>query len=69
MAATSAVIPPAAVAHRVARRARRARRAAARCPRPGAAVLFDRDGTLVHDVPYNGDPALVEPGAAARWRR
>jgi histidinol-phosphate phosphatase family protein len=25
------------------------------------AVLFDRDGTLVIDVPYNGDPALVEP--------
>ena len=25
------------------------------------AVLFDRDGTLVHDVPYNGDPALVRP--------
>ncbi|MBA3265033.1 MAG: HAD-IIIA family hydrolase [Nocardioidaceae bacterium] len=29
-------------------------------------VLFDRDGTLVHDVPYNGDPNLVSPvhGAA-----
>lgn len=29
------------------------------------AVLFDRDGTLVEDVPYNGDPALVRamPGA------
>jgi HAD superfamily hydrolase (TIGR01662 family) len=25
------------------------------------AVLFDRDGTLVRDVPYNGDPARVEP--------
>jgi len=24
------------------------------------AVLFDRDGTLVVDVPYNRDPALVE---------
>jgi histidinol-phosphate phosphatase family protein len=24
-------------------------------------VLFDRDGTLVVDVPYNADPALVEP--------
>ena len=24
-------------------------------------VLFDRDGTLVHDVPYNGDPARVAP--------
>ncbi|MFP8884000.1 D-glycero-alpha-D-manno-heptose-1,7-bisphosphate 7-phosphatase [Streptomyces mangrovi] len=30
------------------------------------AVLLDRDGTLVEDVPYNGDPALVRPvpGAA-----
>jgi histidinol-phosphate phosphatase family protein len=24
-------------------------------------VLFDRDGTLVVDVPYNGDPSLVVP--------
>ncbi|MEU6368696.1 HAD-IIIA family hydrolase [Streptomyces sp. NPDC046931] len=31
-----------------------------------AAVLFDRDGTLVRDVPYNGDPALVEPMPRAR---
>ena len=31
-----------------------------------AAVLFDRDGTLVHDVPYNGDPALVQPMPGAR---
>ncbi|MFC5380410.1 HAD-IIIA family hydrolase [Aquipuribacter nitratireducens] len=29
------------------------------------AVLFDRDGTLVHDVPYNGDPARVRPVAGA----
>lgn len=28
--------------------------------RPGA-VLFDRDGTLIWDVPYNGDPARVRP--------
>jgi histidinol-phosphate phosphatase family protein len=43
-------------------------------PRPPApdtaplkAILFDRDGTLVVDVPYNGDPDLVRPvpGAAA----
>ncbi|OLR92952.1 D-glycero-alpha-D-manno-heptose-1,7-bisphosphate 7-phosphatase [Actinokineospora bangkokensis] len=29
------------------------------------AILFDRDGTLVHDVPYNGDPRRVRlvPGA------
>jgi D-glycero-D-manno-heptose 1,7-bisphosphate phosphatase len=29
------------------------------------AVLFDRDGTLVVDVPYNGDPDLVRPVASA----
>jgi len=29
-------------------------------------VLFDRDGTLVVDVPYNGDPELVQPIAGAR---
>lgn len=35
---------------------------AARSDRPvPAAVLFDRDGTLVVDVPYNGDPDAVEP--------
>ena len=31
-----------------------------------AAVLFDRDGTLVVDVPYNGDPARVVPVPGAR---
>jgi HAD superfamily hydrolase (TIGR01662 family) len=30
------------------------------------AVLFDRDGTLVVDVPYNGDPACVEPMPGAK---
>ncbi|SPF06533.1 D-glycero-alpha-D-manno-heptose-1,7-bisphosphate 7-phosphatase [Streptomyces sp. MA5143a] len=30
------------------------------------AVLFDRDGTLVADVPYNGDPERVEPLPTAR---
>jgi histidinol-phosphate phosphatase family protein len=35
-------------------------------PPPVRAVLFDRDGTLVRDVPYNGDAELVAPvdGAA-----
>ncbi len=35
-----------------------------------SAVLFDRDGTLVVDVPYNADPALVRPmpGAIAAVR-
>jgi D-glycero-D-manno-heptose 1,7-bisphosphate phosphatase len=33
-----------------------------RPPRPSLdAVLFDRDGTLIVDVPYNGDPTRVEP--------
>ena len=27
------------------------------------AVLFDRDETIVVDVPFNGDPDKVEPGA------
>jgi histidinol-phosphate phosphatase family protein len=30
------------------------------------AVLFDRDGTLVADVPYNGDPDRVVPMPGAR---
>jgi D-glycero-D-manno-heptose 1,7-bisphosphate phosphatase len=29
-------------------------------------VLFDRDETLVVDVPFNSDPALVEPAPNAR---
>ncbi|MGD0968462.1 MAG: HAD family hydrolase [Candidatus Aquilonibacter sp.] len=29
-------------------------------------VLFDRDGTIIVDVPYNGDPALVEPIEGAK---
>ena len=41
--------------------------------RRDVAVLFDRDGTLVRDVPYNGDPDLVQPmpGAldALAWLR
>jgi len=31
-----------------------------------AAVLIERDGTIVKDVPYNGDPDLVEPMPGAR---
>ncbi|GAB2628646.1 hypothetical protein GCM10027168_70490 [Streptomyces capparidis] len=33
---------------------------------PVQAVLFDRDGTLVEDVPYNGDPRRVTPAPHAR---
>jgi histidinol-phosphate phosphatase family protein len=59
---TSALLPPAAVFHRLRGhlRVQRARRVA----RP-AAVLLDRDGTLVEDVPYNGDPELVRPRPGA----
>lgn len=32
---------------------------------PGA-VLLDRDGTLIRDVPYNGDPGRVTPMPGAR---
>lgn len=43
----------------------------ARVPAPDApwtpaAVLFDRDGTLVVDVPYNGDPERVVPMPGAQ---
>jgi len=31
-----------------------------------AGVLFDRDGTLIEDVPYNGDPDAVRPMPTAR---
>lgn len=65
MAVTSAVIPFAAVAHRL-RGMRRHGLSAPAWPVPIAAVLFDRDGTLVHDVPYNGDPQLVRPVDGAR---
>ncbi|HET7399674.1 MAG TPA: HAD-IIIA family hydrolase [Intrasporangium sp.] len=64
MALTSAAIPFAATWH-VAVGVWRHRRAQ---PWRGVPelVLFDRDGTLVHDVPYNGDPDLVTPVAGAR---
>jgi histidinol-phosphate phosphatase family protein len=69
MLSTSVLIPPVAVGHWV-RGWWRSRQAAPWPPRP-AAVLFDRDGTLVRDVPYNGRPELVEPmpGAAAGTAR
>jgi histidinol-phosphate phosphatase family protein len=61
MLASSVAIPPAAVGARVLGELH-----ARQLPnsRP-AAVLFDRDGTLIHDVPYNGEPSRVRalPGA------
>ncbi|MCU1458647.1 MAG: hydrolase, HAD-superfamily, subfamily [Actinomycetia bacterium] len=63
MVLTTPLLAPAAVWHRVkgeveVRRARRRPEVPAR-PAP-AALLLDRDGTIVRDVPYNGDPELVE---------
>jgi histidinol-phosphate phosphatase family protein len=76
MALTSALIPPTATAHWLTGHARRRRLLAdaARAPRPARApdaVLLDRDGTLVVDVPYNGDPERVRamPGARAALDR
>jgi histidinol-phosphate phosphatase family protein len=78
MLATSAALPPAATWRWMAGLARRRSLLddVIRAPRPDrrrppAAVLFDRDGTLVVDVPYNGDPALVQPvpGAASALDR
>jgi histidinol-phosphate phosphatase family protein len=71
MAATSAVLPAAAALHhlRGRARARGLERQPALAPRPAptpAAVLLDRDGTLVVDVPYNADPARVVPVPGAR---
>lgn len=63
MALTSVAIPPLATWHRGVGELRYA--LAGRRPTVRA-VLFDRDGTLVEDVPYNGDPDRVvsRPGAA-----
>ncbi|MDQ3944917.1 MAG: HAD-IIIA family hydrolase, partial [Actinomycetota bacterium] len=78
MVATSVAMPWAAAWHTLAGAARWR---AARRPEvlPGgeqltlapAAVLFDRDGTLVEDVPYNPDPSRVVPmpGAEEALRR
>jgi histidinol-phosphate phosphatase family protein len=64
MLATSAAMPFVATYHLAAG----AVTSAIRNPRPAIpdAVLLDRDGTLIHDVPYNGDPAAVRPMPGAR---
>jgi histidinol-phosphate phosphatase family protein len=72
MAWTSALVPFAAAGWWLWGWATVSRRLRAGGPTPWpAAVLFDRDGTLVEDVPYNGDPARVRPmpGAPAALRR
>jgi histidinol-phosphate phosphatase family protein len=71
MLATSAVLPAAATLHHLRGRARARAlvRDASLAPRPARrpdAVLLDRDGTLVVDVPYNADPERVVPMAGAQ---
>ena len=69
MTVTSALIPPLAVGYWL--RAQWAHRHVTPWPPPPAAVLLDRDGTLIRDVPYNGRPELVQPlpGAVAATAR
>lgn len=74
MLATSLAIPFAAVFQRLRGRARLATllHDRERAPHPIAgAVLFDRDGTLIVDVPYNADPDAVAlmPGARTALER
>ena len=59
MLLTSAAIPPAATWHWLL--GKWVHRRARPWQRPVRAVLFDRDGTLIEDVPYNGDPDQVTP--------
>jgi histidinol-phosphate phosphatase family protein len=59
MQLTSAVIPAAATWHTLRGLVRH--RHAGPWRGPPDLVLLDRDGTLVRDVPYNADPALVDP--------
>jgi len=68
MLATSVAIPPAAVWWWLRALLRPTpSRPAPPDPAPLKALLVDRDGTLVVDVPYNGDPDRVHPlpGAVA----
>jgi D-glycero-D-manno-heptose 1,7-bisphosphate phosphatase len=62
----SMVMPPGDSSPERHRNAHRAARACA----PAPAVFLDKDGTLVEDVPYNIDPALVRftPHATAALR-
>jgi HAD superfamily hydrolase (TIGR01662 family) len=66
MLLTSAALPFAATGWWLAGHATLRRRLARPRARDLDAVLLDRDGTLVVDVPYNGDPALVRPMPGAR---
>jgi HAD superfamily hydrolase (TIGR01662 family) len=63
MALTSAAIPPLATWHWL--RGVVGHRNVPRWRGLPDLVLFDRDGTLVHDFPYNGNPDWVRPVAGA----
>jgi histidinol-phosphate phosphatase family protein len=67
MLVTSLLIPPAASLQWLIGRVRVRRLLGAAQPngKPHA-VLLDRDGTLIVDVPYNGDPDQVVPMPGAR---
>jgi len=69
MLVTSVLIPPLAVAHRLRREVRvRLAGPSNNDAYPGKprAVLFDRDGTLIKNVPYLADPRRVQPMPGAR---
>jgi histidinol-phosphate phosphatase family protein len=65
MALTSVAIPFAAIWHRLRGEFRWRHASSWKASRPRA-VLFDRDGTLIEDVPFNADPDLVQPTPYAR---
>jgi histidinol-phosphate phosphatase family protein len=72
MVITSIPMPVLAVGHHVRGRLELRRTLQSGGPQPDlravppAAVLLDRDDTLIEDVPYNGDPAKVRPLSGAR---
>jgi HAD superfamily hydrolase (TIGR01662 family) len=69
MIGTSVLIPPVAIWHRLRGEFRWGvvgARGPGRSESRPLAVLFDRDGTLMHNVPYLSDPDLVRPVAGAR---
>jgi histidinol-phosphate phosphatase family protein len=67
MLLTSIAMPPVAAAYWAAGQLRARLDDGRRAPVPDRhvlpplAILFDRDGTLIEDVPYNDDPDLVKP--------
>jgi histidinol-phosphate phosphatase family protein len=67
MLPTSVLMPPLAVWHRCRGELRARRDDGRRAPVPDPtalpplAILLDRDGTLIEDVPYNDDPDRVRP--------